>query len=269
MKSEVLPRLAVALLAACTFCTLEARGQVSAPAFDPPPQQAGTIMDVAISASGATAIYYTTNGSTPTSSDTQYSSPVLVGSSLVLKAIAYSGTTASPVTTGTYTVTGDIGVGDSHVLALLYNENVYGWGANGSGELGNGTTATAQSTAVFMGTDDYGNPFGNIVAVDAGTSHSIMLSGSGTVWTCGDGTYGELGDGGTTDKHAPVQVILTGSSTILTNIGAIGCGGYFCVAVGATVSATTPNVWAWGTAIPQHAGMSCRASDLQGRSVAG
>jgi hypothetical protein len=52
------------------------------------------------------AIYYTTDGSTPGSSSTVYSSPITIARSLTLKAIAYDQAgNASPVMSETYTIT--------------------------------------------------------------------------------------------------------------------------------------------------------------------
>jgi len=80
------------------------------PAFWPVPgsysqTQAGQTITLADSSSGAT-IYYTTDGTTPTTSSTQYSSPVTISSTTTIKAIAAGpGFSASAVATGTYTLT--------------------------------------------------------------------------------------------------------------------------------------------------------------------
>lgn len=58
---------------------------------------------VTISAEGATAIFYTTNGSTPTTSSTQYSSAFTVSSGTTVKAIAqYADGSTSTVRSNTY-----------------------------------------------------------------------------------------------------------------------------------------------------------------------
>jgi surface protein len=54
-------------------------------------------------------IYYTTNGSTPTSGSTLYTTPVVMSTSGTLKAIGYlSGATPSEVSSDIYTISGDI-----------------------------------------------------------------------------------------------------------------------------------------------------------------
>src|SRR3990167_3222804 len=42
--------------------------------------------------------------------------------------------------------------------------------------------------------------------VSAGTNHRLALKSDGTVWAWGGNTYGQLGDGTTSDKTTPTQV---------------------------------------------------------------
>nr|MDD5486101.1 chitobiase/beta-hexosaminidase C-terminal domain-containing protein [Dehalococcoidales bacterium] len=82
-------------------------GKCATPQFSPDGGNYGEEKEVTISCatSGAT-IYYTTDGSDPDDGDTEYTGPVTVDKSMVLKAIAYkAGYDPSDVKTGTYTLT--------------------------------------------------------------------------------------------------------------------------------------------------------------------
>ncbi|HCF88757.1 MAG TPA: hypothetical protein DER41_02250, partial [Firmicutes bacterium] len=48
----------------------------------------------------------------------------------------------------------------------------------------------------------------NVTAITAGLSHTVALKDDGTVWAWGYNAYGQLGDGTTSDRSAPVQVFL-------------------------------------------------------------
>ena len=80
--------------------------QTPSPQFSPAAGSYTTTQSVTISdtTSGAT-IYYTTDGSTPTTASAKYTAPITVSSSTVINAIAtYSGLTASNVASATYSI---------------------------------------------------------------------------------------------------------------------------------------------------------------------
>ena len=80
--------------------------QAAAPTFSPAGGTYNTVQSVALSdtTSGA-AIYYTTNGSTPTTASTQYTVPIPVTQTTTINAMATaSGLANSAVATATYTL---------------------------------------------------------------------------------------------------------------------------------------------------------------------
>lgn len=87
--------------------------------------------------------------------------------------------------------------GNSHSLAILADGTVRAWGTDGNGQLGDGSATTAGGTTlVTVATDAAGTtPLTNIIAVGGGANHSIALRSDGTVWTWGDDSSGQLGDG--------------------------------------------------------------------------
>jgi len=80
---------------------------VEAPTFTPPAGNYTGTQNVTIaSATSGATIYYTTDGSDPDDSSTEYSAPVTIATTTTLKAIAYkAGMTESDITTGVYTIT--------------------------------------------------------------------------------------------------------------------------------------------------------------------
>lgn len=81
-------------------------GQVTAPVFSPVDGSFTTTVDVSMtSATAGAAIYYTTDGSTPTSASTLYTVPVTIGATTTFKAIAIkTGLGDSTVTTKVYSL---------------------------------------------------------------------------------------------------------------------------------------------------------------------
>jgi alpha-tubulin suppressor-like RCC1 family protein len=97
----------------------------------------------------------------------------------------------------------DIDVGLAHSLALDENGNVYSWGYNSSGQLGDGSTSQ-KTTPVLVNTSTFaGN---KIIQISASSFHSLALDENGNVYAWGENLNGQLGDGSTSQKTTPVLV---------------------------------------------------------------
>lgn len=112
-----------------------------------------------------------------------------------------------------------IAAGSKDSLALDQNGNVWGWGDDGVGELGDGTTGVTRDTPVEA---DLGAAAGHIVAIAADGYSTAALTDGGDVLTWGSGTQGALGNDGTDDSSTPVSVDLGAAAGTVTAIAAGG-----------------------------------------------
>lgn len=128
-----------------------------------------------------------------------------------------------------------VGAGNDHSLAIDDAGNVWAWGSDSNGQLGNGTTSSAVATPHEIG------GLANATAIAGGDSDSFALRTDGTVWAWGYNSYGELGDGTIMERHSPVQVLGAGGSGHLTGVVAIAAGAQHVLAL-----KNDGSVWAWG-----------------------
>ncbi len=92
----------------------------------------------------------------------------------------------------------DVKCGDWHSLALTSTGEVYAWGDNKFGQIGNGSSRTLESTPVKLAFQGH-----LIIAISCGSLHSIALTEKGSVFTWGFNNNGQLGLGNTRDLSKP------------------------------------------------------------------
>ncbi|MFE6865283.1 RCC1 domain-containing protein [Kitasatospora sp. NPDC057692] len=126
------------------------------------------------------------------------------------------------------TAAGGAGPATGHGLALLGDGSVRSWGANASGQLGDGSLSG-------RGAPDWVVNLGDATEIAAGGTHSLALCEDGTVLAWGQNTYGQLGNGGTADSSVPARV------RRLDEVIAIAAGLNHSLALRADGT-----VWAWG-----------------------
>ena len=95
-----------------------------------------------------------------------------------------------------------VAAGWFHTCALKGGQ-VYCWGSNYFGRLGDGTT-TDRNTPTLVADGAMGNS--GVTAVAAGGLHSLGLKDTTCLFAWGYNYYGQLGDGTTTNRTTPVQV---------------------------------------------------------------
>jgi alpha-tubulin suppressor-like RCC1 family protein len=135
----------------------------------------------------------------------------------------------------------DVSAQGEHVLALARDGSVYAWGDGRRGQLGIGPLPVINFKTHTPDRMTY-VPFPvrvpdltGVVAISAGPAHSLALLRDGTVRGWGFNNAGQVGDGTTIDRDAPVPV------QGVRNVVAIAAGGVFGLALLADGT-----VMAWG-----------------------
>jgi len=100
--------------------------------------------------------------------------------------------------------------GSYHTCAILDDGSVSCWGDNTFGQLGDGTRSgrSVPQTALL--------PLGkSAVAISAGSYHTCAILDDGSLRCWGDNSFGQLGDGTTVERIAPINIDLGSSRTAL------------------------------------------------------
>jgi len=103
-----------------------------------------------------------------------------------------------------------ITAGQEHSMALKNNGELWAWGNQEHGRLGNGETSGNQTSPVRIGETDLWKT--SPCSISAGHSHSLGIKSDGTLWAWGYGSKGSLGLGNDNNQPTPQQVLIQGKS---------------------------------------------------------
>ncbi len=158
------------------------------------------------------------------SAATQYSWTVQAcnssGCSANTAALTFTTSSAPPVPATTITA---VAAGTNASFALRSDGTLWAWGANGKGQLGDGSVVQ-RSTPVQVGAE--------YIAVASSATNTLAVRSDNSLWSWGLGGA-LLGDATIADRHAPVRI----------------ASGYKAVALGASSAMavkTDSSLWAWG-----------------------
>lgn len=142
--------------------------------------------------------------------------------------------------------------------ALLSSGNLECWGANGAGQLGNGSTASSDTPVAMNGVS-------GVTATAGGDNFNCVLLSNGTAQCLGNNNSGELGNGSTTSSGTPVTV------SGLSGVTAIAAGDTHACAV---VSGGTVKCWGYnyngqlGNGSTSNSDVPVTVSGLSGAAIA-
>ena len=123
--------------------------------------------------------------------------------------------------------------GSGTTFAIKQNGFLWSWGSNARGKLGIGTNDPYTSNPGFVAA------LSNVKAVASRWNNVVAVNGDGTVWTWGDDSAGQLGDGRTNDSSYFSNVPYHVSS--LTNAVSVATGDVTVISLMADGS-----IWQWG-----------------------
>lgn len=146
----------------------------------------------------------------------------------------------------------DVSGGGSHTAVVRWEANnsdldgtVWSCGNQSDGRLGNGLTTAGDVTYPVKAIKVGGAPLTGIRQVSAGPSHTLALDADGHVWAWGDNSYGQLGDGTTTDNGHARLVLGANDTGTMEDIVMVTAGGESTNGRSMAL-AGDGTIWVWG-----------------------
>ena len=113
---------------------------------------------------------------------------------------------------------------DESSYALASDGTVYSWGDNSGGQLGDGTN-TNSNVPVAVDTSHSSIAGKTVTQISNGVYSSLALASDGTIYSWGNNSKGQLGNGTTINYTVPVATSTTGNSALAPSTPKITIGG--------------------------------------------
>jgi alpha-tubulin suppressor-like RCC1 family protein len=125
---------------------------------------------------------------------------------------------------------------------LRFDYELYVWGNNTRGNLGQNNTVTESSPVAVGALNEWS-------VSNSGNQHVAAIKPDGTLWTWGYGSYGRLGQNSIITTSSPIQV------GALTNWAKVSAGNNWTMAI-----KTDGTLWSWGAGTNGRTGLSTGAN---------
>ena len=140
-----------------------------------------------------------------------------------------------------------VAIGTGAYAAIDTEGQVWMWGVNWNGRLGDGTTTPRFIPARVRKSSNPDDYLVGIVSIAAGGGTIAAIDADGAVWTWGSGANGALGNGSTEDSPYPVRVLKVddpnSTPAPMIAMSQVACGSSgFCI-----VLARWGSVYGWGS----------------------
>jgi alpha-tubulin suppressor-like RCC1 family protein len=143
-----------------------------------------------------------------------------------------------PGGTGTLTGITKIAGGQNDFCAVSAG-NVYCWGSNSNGQLGNNSVVNSSVPVEVLGPGGTG-VLSSVTSVSVGYFATCAVTSAGSAYCWGMNSSGQLGNNSAIESHYPVEVVNTAGASPMTNVTAISAGLFVACA------ASSGNVFWWG-----------------------
>lgn len=101
----------------------------------------------------------------------------------------------------------NLAVGAKNSMLIASDGSVFIWGRGGKGEMGYGNTDTLNVPTLATHVSSLGKTFiDGAIGFSSASPHFLLLAADNSLYSFGEGSDGQLGQGGKTDNYVPTQI---------------------------------------------------------------